>query len=610
MMVLLHSHVRDDVVWRGEPVTLRAGLGPLLREVVGFSHVGWYDVASGLGFGGAQGDERAGALLRQCEPTQPSAVGADSTEREDRARTALDGLRSTMGSPGPLNQMPPLPAVTAIADLLRQDREPIAIMVDGVDALLDPATFPDGPLMTAQLLRAVEEPGTAGEGPSNLLLLIADELHRVPASLRAHARVATVSAALPDNYERVAALTARVHSFAGAAGLDEAARSAAVSEIALLMDGEPLWALRALERTSIVAGIGLDQGARLVRRSRRGVERDPWQSLSPDKVVRMRELLGAHVAGQDAVLAEVGARFVAAWVGINATPSGPVATRPPRLVLLLVGATGVGKTELAKAIAREVFGDEGAIIRQDMSEFQQPHDAQRLGGAPPGYVGHDAGGELTERVRQRPFSVVLLDEIEKADASMWDRLLQVVDEGRLTDGHGRTVDFGDSILLLTSNLGSAGIAGLPREESGAPAYAAIRDHCLEAVRAHMSDPRPEGLGRPELHGRLEDDVLVFDVLREPTIHAIVEKLVGWWVANAASERGLTLHVDPEELTALVIGDLGPAGSWHGRTIRNSVRRRLERPVAAQIAGGAMASGTSGRVSFGGDGHARLVLNGD
>jgi hypothetical protein len=612
--VLIHGAVHDHVIRDHEPVPLRQAVLPLLSETLGYQHVGWYDLASGLRFHGSDGDRRANALDERCRPQppapapapEPAAVGANGSD--ERARVALDDLRSNMTESVLLGELAPQDAIAAVARLLDQRHESVAVVVEGAGALFDPASFPEAPFMTAQLLHALDRP-TSDRDPDNLLVLITEDLDRVPSALRSHARIALAPVAAPDYAERLAALRARGRRFHGANGLDDDERAAATAELAVLMDGESLLALRALERTSLVGQVGLDQPARLVQRARRGVERDAWQSLTVETVGGMRDRLSRHVSGQDAAIDEVVDRFTAAWVGIRSSPSGPVATRPPRLTLMLVGGTGVGKTELAKAIAREVFGDEGAVIRQDMSEFKSAHDAARLGGAPPGYVGHDAGGELTERVRRRPFSVVLLDEIEKAHATIWDRLLQVLDEGRLTDGRGNTADFGDTILLLTSNLGTRSLGDLPAEEDGAPSHATIRAHCVAEVARFMSGPTSEDcLGRPELYGRLEDDILVFDILRQPAVREIVHKTVGWWAANAASERGLVVRVDPDELVPAIVGELGKPGSWHGRTIRNSVKRRLERPIARHYLALRPAAGARGVVRFDAHGRAELVLD--
>ena len=204
------------------------------------------------------------------------------------------------------------------------------------------------------------------------------------------------------------------------------------------------------------------------------------------KLLNMEELLQKRVVGQDQAVAAVSDAVRLSRAGLGQAHR-PVAT------FLFLGPTGVGKTELAKAIAEAVFGDEQAIIRIDMSEYMEKHTVARLIGAPPGYVGYDEGGQLTEKVRRRPYSVILLDEIEKAHPDVYNVLLQVFDDGRLTDGKGRVIDFSNTTIIATSNLGSAVImenAGLPEAEQKTPK--ALHEELMQLLKGHF---RPEFLNR-------------------------------------------------------------------------------------------------------------------
>ncbi|MBI5170507.1 MAG: AAA family ATPase, partial [Candidatus Eisenbacteria bacterium] len=232
------------------------------------------------------------------------------------------------------------------------------------------------------------------------------------------------------------------------------------------------------------------------------------------------------------------------------------------------GPTGVGKTELARALAEFLFDDEKAVVRLDMSEYQEKHTVARMIGAPPGYVGYEEGGALTEAVRRRSYSVVLLDEVEKAHPEVLNVLLQLLDDGRLTDGQGRTVDFRNTIIIMTSNLGSDAIL-----EYGEDDRAAMEAHVQKALRAHF---------RPELLNRL-DDIVIFHSLTRAHIRQVVELQVEHVRALLAERRvGLVLSDAALDLLA----EEGYDPHFGARPLKRTIQRRLQNPLAMQLLEGA------------------------
>jgi ATP-dependent Clp protease ATP-binding subunit ClpB len=291
------------------------------------------------------------------------------------------------------------------------------------------------------------------------------------------------------------------------------------------------------------------------------------------KLLHMEEELRLRVVGQDAAVEAVANAVRRSRAGLG-DPNRPIGS------FLFLGPTGVGKTELARALAEFLFDDERAIIRLDMSEYMEKHAVARLIGAPPGYVGYEEGGQLTEPVRRRPYSVVLFDEVEKAHADVWNVLLQVLDDGRLTDGQGRTVDFKNTVIILTSNIGSAHIQALD-ERPGLDAPTRrdlIRTAVLDEVRRVF---------RPEFINRL-DEIVVFNRLEQSQIRRIVDIQLRRF-ASRLERRGLTL-----ELTDRAKDLLSQAGwdpQYGARPLKRAIQRQLEDPLARKVLGGEFPSGT-------------------
>jgi ATP-dependent Clp protease ATP-binding subunit ClpB len=277
-----------------------------------------------------------------------------------------------------------------------------------------------------------------------------------------------------------------------------------------------------------------------------------------DKLLRLEEALSKRVVGQDDAL-----RIVAN--AIRRSRAGLSDPRRPNGSFLFLGPTGVGKTELSKALAEFLFDTDEAMVRIDMSEFMERHSVSRLIGAPPGYVGYDEGGYLTEAVRRRPYSVILLDEVEKAHQDVFNVLLQVLDDGRLTDGQGRTVDFRNTVIIMTSNLGSQAIQQLSTEKN----YAAMKAAVMEAVQGHF---------RPEFINRI-DDIVVFHPLGTAQIRSIVDIQLGF-LRKRLQERNMDLTLDDSARDLL--GEAGFDPVYGARPLKRAIQQQIENPLAERI----------------------------
>ena len=294
-----------------------------------------------------------------------------------------------------------------------------------------------------------------------------------------------------------------------------------------------------------------------------------------EKLVKMEDRLHLRVVGQDAALSAVSNAVRRARAGMQ-DPDRPIGS------FIFLGPTGVGKTELARALAEFLFDDERAMIRIDMSEYQEKHTVSRLVGAPPGYIGYDEGGQLTEAVRRRPYSVVLFDEIEKAHSEVFNILLQLLDDGRLTDGQGRTVDFRNTVVIMTSNLGNELWMG--RNGRSEVDRAMIN----ELLQAHF---------RPEFLNRI-DEIVVFHPLDKEHLKEIVGIQLRR-VEALLRDKGYTLETTPEARQYLA--DVGYDPDYGARPLKRAIQRELQDPLAMEVLSGSFKPGDRILVDAGEDG---------
>jgi ATP-dependent Clp protease ATP-binding subunit ClpB len=313
-----------------------------------------------------------------------------------------------------------------------------------------------------------------------------------------------------------------------------------------------------------------------------GVPVDKMLEGEKDKLLRMEDSLGKRVVGQAEAVHAVATAVRRSRAGLQ-DPNRPMGS------FMFLGPTGVGKTELTKALAEYLFDDETAMVRLDMSEYMEKHSVSRLIGAPPGYVGYDEGGALTEAVRRRPYQVVLFDEIEKAHPDVFNVLLQVLDDGRLTDGQGRTVDFRNTLIIMTSNLGSEFLVNQPEgEDTGA-----VREQVMGTVRAHF---RPEFLNRV-------DEIILFHRLQKSEMGRIVEIQFGR-LQRLLEDRKITLTLDAAARDWLAAKGWDPA--YGARPLKRVIQRNLQDPLAEMILAGDVVDGD--RVAISTEGNV-LTFNG-
>ncbi|HLU34973.1 MAG TPA: AAA family ATPase, partial [Thermomicrobiales bacterium] len=330
------------------------------------------------------------------------------------------------------------------------------------------------------------------------------------------------------------------------------------------------------EGVMVEEAVGPEHIAQVVERWT-GIPVDRMLEGEREKLLRMEEELGKRVVGQRDAVEAVSNAVRRARAGLN-DPNRPLGS------FLFLGPTGVGKTELTKALAAFLFDDDQAMVRIDMSEFMEKHSVARLIGAPPGYVGYEEGGVLTEAVRRRPYQVILFDEVEKAHHDVFNVLLQVLDDGRLTDGQGHVVDFKNTLIVLTSNLGSHAISALPEGTS----VASVREEVMAAVRAHF---------RPEFLNRL-DEIVVFDRLSRENMDGIVAIQLDI-LARRLAPRKITLDVDESARTWLA--DRGYDPVYGARPLKRVIQKALQDPLAEKLLAGEVLDGATVRISAGPDG---------
>ncbi len=434
-----------------------------------------------------------------------------------------------------------------------------------------------------------------GPAPFNPIVWIANNVRDLPDWFVAgNEGIRTLTAALPDRETRATMAGSLAARFPDYGDLPEEEREKLVGQFADVTDGITLRSMLSIYTLSREQDLPLTKIADAVRLFKIGLPDNPWQKeYLGEKLARGEEIIGRRLKGQQTAVRKSLGILVRSVMNLTGAQASSTGTRP-RGVLFFAGPTGVGKTELAKALTQLVFGDEEAYRRFDMSEFSAEHTVARLVGAPPGYVGHDAGGELVNAVRERPFSVLLFDEIEKAHPRILDTFLQILDGGRLTDSRGETVYFSEAIIIFTSNLGM-----FVTDETGARVqnvdYETPLEEVESRVREAISDHFRFQLQRPELLNRIGDNVVVFDFIRAEAASQIFDMMLKNVLERVRRERGVELRFTPEareHLRTACTSDM----SFGGRGISNRMESLLVDPLSLALFEKGMDAAPGGEVT--------------
>jgi energy-coupling factor transporter ATP-binding protein EcfA2 len=591
----------------------------------GYELIAQYDIVDGMTFAGPtmrQEFDRIVAAAKGGATLHAPTLGESSSRPGTSPRSG-----SPPSAPTPARSVPragsqaavilePDQALDAIRAVLGQPDVASAVVVDFTDKLIgDPRQQTEAELrLLVQLKKIVQTAAFLGQrhrlcGRKNTLVVVGGQLGAIPPWFyQDNPFINLLQVTKPRREERARYIRTNFNNFHESDALEPEERQKIEREFADLTDGLTTWDLDAIWRTSIAESFSIAQPKALVDYFKYGQREDPWERLDAAKIQDAQTKLAARVIGQDVAIEKLVDMLPAARVGLSMSEVTAQAGKP-KGVFFFVGPTGVGKTELAKALTALIFSDDAAFDRYDMSEYKEQHSAEKLTGSPPGYVGYEEGGRLTNRMRERPFSVLLFDEIEKAHPLVMDKFLQILEDGRLTDSKGQTAYFSQSVIIFTSNIGSDRLSSLKAEQNGSqPHYDEVERHYKEAVKLHFTQSPPQGLGRPELLNRFGENIVVFDLLRPEHIEGICNKFLTTFEEAAQNKRRLEIAFDRSGLVAMIRSLMAKEDrlSSGGRGIKTLLERTVERPVNRWVFYKAPKDGAKLKITAGPDGHSILV----
>ncbi|MCX6345166.1 MAG: AAA family ATPase [Armatimonadetes bacterium] len=613
--ILLYGNVHDQFLWRGNYITATDFLTSFFVDKRA-DIVLRYDPMDGFKFATPDMEKVFEELRsKRFAEMNPGLSGQDGSVPAQVVPSADDPAAAPpRRAPGAVigNVTQRIPAEDAFSRLrlvLAQQDTSVVAVVDLADMLTsDPSRYTEPERNTLMLLKKCTLEASmvrqgALAGYRNTVVITAGELKRVPEWFyRDNPFVSIVQCARPNRDERQQFAMAFVRPAGNSRGFfggeevtaqqpeqpENSGLAGLAEEFADLTDGFQAWDLEALRRTSWAERISVKEPRKLIDFFKFGLRDDPWEKLNSEKVRDATDILTKRVIGQPRAVEAVTTMLTGARVGLSMTGGGGIGGRP-KGVFFFVGPTGVGKTELAKAVTELVFGDEKAFARFDMSEYKEEHAAEKLAGAPPGFVGYEEGGQLTNRVMEHPHSILLFDEIEKAHPKVLDKFLQILEDGRLTDGKGQTAYFNQTAIIFTSNIGSSDLTdpttgnvireGIMRRVSldnvGDFPYEDIARHFRNEVDWYFTSR----IGRAELLNRLGDNVVVFDILRPEHVSGIGRKFLSLLAANAQEKYHLTINFQDSILDHL--GACMREGDnllYGGRRVKTVLEGCVERPL--------------------------------
>jgi len=542
------------------PQTFNVNLRDALLEA-GFSQVIGWDPLTGFRVLGRPGSGDAGA-----------AEAGDALLRE-LGLTPVEGAAAA--GPDLLS--------TTLPRMVDRSGEPIALIVDFASRLVvrnDSLTPAEHQLFTRALVLShsarARPAGEARKPFFNTVLWVVHKEGDLPDWLLVdNPRLRHIPVSKPDLTARRAIASSLLRGLEGGREASAEALQLAADAFIESTEGLLLLDLNAIAQLARVEGVPMARISDAVRRYKVGVTEDPWLKIDRRRIREADDFIRRRVKGQTHAVTHMLDIVKRAMTGVGASRKG----NRPRGVAFLAGPTGVGKTELAKTVTSLLFGDDNAYIRFDMSEFSAEHSDQRLIGAPPGYVGYDVGGELTNAIREKPFSVVLFDEIEKAHPRILDKFLQILDDGVLTSGRGDRVYFSEALIVFTSNL------GIYRQDENGERVANVMptdafDTVQRKVESEIDRHFKLVLNRPEILNRIGENIIVFDFIRQDVAAQIFAQMVDATLADLGEQSLQVELAEPARaaLRSVCLGDL----SNGGRGIRNQLEAHFINPLARAL----------------------------